>query len=189
MSGATCQSRSDEGDLVELVPVVRRIVVARVRDPHLADDLVQETLARVMAARSRVEADTLAPYAAATARNLVASHFQPQGPGPAQGAPARAEEATAPPVDDLIDQEDRRLLAAALDRLPASERDMLVAHEVERPGHEDAGRSAATRRPGAVAAQLGRARAKLRVEYLLLQEHVEPADRPLPSSPPGHLRR
>ena len=59
--------------ITDLLPLVRRVVAAKVRDPHLVDDLVQETLVRVMAARTRVEADTLAPYATVTARNLIAS--------------------------------------------------------------------------------------------------------------------
>src|SRR5919107_1927621 len=63
----------DEQSITELLPLVRRVVAAKVRDPQLVDDLVQETLLRVMAARSRVEADTLAPYATVTARNLIAS--------------------------------------------------------------------------------------------------------------------
>ena len=41
--------------IVELIPVIRRVVAARVRDHQLVDDLVQETLARVMAARHRIE--------------------------------------------------------------------------------------------------------------------------------------
>ena len=59
--------------IADLVPVIRRVVAARIRNPAQIDDIVQETLSRVMAARSRVERDTLAPYAVATARNLIAS--------------------------------------------------------------------------------------------------------------------
>ena len=62
--------------VAELLPVIRRVVAARVRDPGQVDDLVQETLARVMAARSRVEGDSLAPYAVVTARNLVVTAAQ-----------------------------------------------------------------------------------------------------------------
>src|SRR6185437_11520351 len=62
--------------VADLIPIVRRVVAARVRNPTQVDDIVQETLARVMAARSRVERDTLAPYAVATARNLIASTAQ-----------------------------------------------------------------------------------------------------------------
>ena len=134
---------------------------------------MQETLARVMAARSRVEGDTLAPYAATTARNLVASHFQSVELARRKAHLLAEEESAAPPVDDLVLKEERRLMSAALERLPAGERDLLVAHEVE--GQDT--RSMAARRdttPGAVAAALNRSRAKLRVEYLLLREDLEP---------------
>ena len=74
--------------ILELIPVIRRVVAARVRDHQLVDDLVQETLARVMAARHRIERDTLAPYAVAIARNLVGAAGTGPGPGQAQRAPA-----------------------------------------------------------------------------------------------------
>ena len=38
--------------ILDLLPLIRRVVGARVRDPHTVEDLVQETLARVMAART-----------------------------------------------------------------------------------------------------------------------------------------
>jgi RNA polymerase sigma factor (sigma-70 family) len=158
---------------VELVPVVRRIVMARVKDPHLAEDLVQEALTRVVAARSRVESATLAPYAATTARNVVASHFRREDLARRKAHLLEGEEESAPQADDLVAEEDKRFLAAALERLPAGERDLLVAHEVE---CQDTRALAASRdsTPGAVAAALSRARAKLRVEYVLLLEGVEP---------------
>jgi anti-sigma regulatory factor (Ser/Thr protein kinase) len=64
-------------------------------------------------------------------------------------------------------------MQAALGQLSEPERDVLVAHEIY-------GRSTAAlaedrdTTPGAVAAQLARIRAKLRVEYLLVHEQVEP---------------
>jgi len=154
------------------VPIVRRIVGARVRDPHLAEDLVQETLTRVVAARSRVEADMLAPYAATIARNVVASHFRREDLARRKAHLVAVEE-TSPPADDVLGGEDERLLGAALERLSADERDLLLAHEVD--GQQT--RSLAASRDstaGAVAAALSRTRAKLRVEYLLLQENLEP---------------
>ncbi len=64
---------ADDDALVDLVPMLRRVIGSRVKDPHTVDDLVQEALVRVMAARSRVEPDKLPHYAAVTARNLVAT--------------------------------------------------------------------------------------------------------------------
>jgi serine/threonine-protein kinase RsbT len=173
LSSVPCQAESEGDRLVELVPVVRRIVAARIRDPQVVDDLVQETLARVMAARARVEGDTLAPYAATTARNLVATYFQRQDLARRKAHLLADADTSNAPVDQLIDEEDEQLMAAALRRLPASERDILIAHEVR---GEDTKTLAAGRdsTPGAVAAALARIRAKLRVEYLLLQEGVEP---------------
>ena len=54
-------------------PAVRRIVAARVAGPATAEDLVQETLVRVLGAAARVEPGMLEPYAIVTARNVVAS--------------------------------------------------------------------------------------------------------------------
>jgi serine/threonine-protein kinase RsbT len=65
-------------------------------------------------------------------------------------------------------------MAEALTRLSDRERDTLLAHEVS--GQDT--RSLAAQlgsTPGAVAAQLNRTRARLRVEYLLAAERVEPA--------------
>lgn len=163
----------DPDAVVDLVPMLRKVIGSRVRDPHTVDDLVQETLARVMAARSRVAADTLAPYAAVTARNLVASMAKRNDRVRSRAHLLADVDESEPLGDDLIEREERSVVAMALDRLATADRDLLVAHEVER---QDT-RTLAERRdttPGAVAAQLNRARSRLRVEYLLVLEQVDP---------------
>ena len=173
MTDTRPQPGPDDGGIVDLVPMVRKIVAARIRDPEVVDDLVQETLARVMAARSRVQGATLEPYAAVTARNLVASLARGNDRARAKTHLLLDLDASDSPAQDLLRQEERSLLAQALARLPDEERDLLLAHEV----HDQDTRSLADHRdstPGAIAAQLSRVRAKLRVEYLLTQEHVEP---------------
>ena len=163
----------DSDAIVELVPMLRKVIGSRVRDPHTVDDLVQETLARVMAARSRVEADTLAPYAAVTARNLVASMAKRNDRARTRAHLLADVDLSEPLGADLVQREERSLVAEALERLATADRDLLLAHEVER---QDT-RTLAEHRdstPGAVAAQLNRARAKLRVEYILVQEKLEP---------------
>ena len=64
------------GDVAALMPMVRRIVLARVGAHPSADDLIQETLVRVLAALPRVEPGMLEPYAIVTARNVVASMWR-----------------------------------------------------------------------------------------------------------------
>ncbi len=164
---------ADDDQLVDLVPMLRRVVGSRVKDPHTVDDLVQETLVRVMAARSRVEPDKLPHYAAVTARNLVASMAEKNDRARSRShLLAEAGEGESP-VNDVLRQEERAMVGAALAQLPAGDRDVLMAHEVE--GQDTitlaAGQGST---PGAVAARLSRARASLRVEYLLLAEGIEP---------------
>src|SRR6476660_94199 len=148
---------SPEEPIVDLVPIVRRVVAARISDPATRDDIVQETLARVMASRSRVEHESLVPYAMTTARNLFAE---------ADGQEPR-------PEDELLRQEEASLVDTAMSRLTPAEQDILLAHEVE--GTDTATLAASHgSTPGAIAAQLGRTRSRLRVEYLVAQSGSQP---------------
>ena len=167
-----------DGAILDLVPVVRRVVAARIRDRHLVDDLVQETLARMMAARARLDPDALVPYAIVTARNLIATHVQ-RADRDRRKAHLVADPTAAPapaPEDELLRAERRSIVGEALRRLPERERDLLVAHEVE--GTDTATLAADVgSTPGAIAAQLARSRARLRVEVLLGQAPEPPTDR------------
>jgi serine/threonine-protein kinase RsbT len=164
--------------IVDLVPVVRRVVAARVADRGLRDDIVQETLVRVMESRSRIEHDTLVPYAIATARNLIASVAQREQRARRNAHLfAETDEPEPRPDEELLRQVDASLIEAAMARLSPTEREILVAHEVR--GTDTATIAAAVdSTPGAVAAQLNRARARLRVEYLIAEDgSAPPTDR------------
>jgi RNA polymerase sigma factor (sigma-70 family) len=160
-------------DLLELAPLLRRVIAARVHDRHAVEDLVQETLTRVMAARQRLEPRTLAPYAVVTARNLVKSLATSEDRSRRHAH--RLIDAREPvlPEEEALRGEENRAITTALGKLPQHDREALVAHEVE---GMDTATLAISRdsTPGAVAAQLSRARAKLRVEYLLELEQAEP---------------
>src|SRR5690349_15141019 len=134
---------------------VRRVVAARVRDPQLVDDLVQETLVRVMAARVRVEADKLAPYAAVTARDLVASVARNDHRARRMAHLLADPDVSERPEDGLLRDEESAAVAAALARLAPGEREMLLAHEVH---GQDTATLAATERstPGAIGRLYGR---------------------------------
>ena len=168
------EGRAPPPDVAALIPMIRRIVVARVPDRTTADDLVQETLARVLAASGRVEAGLLEPYAIVTARNVVASMWRDQDRH--RRNQHRIVDLRPPdaPDEGILASEDRLAVAEALARLSERERETLLAHEVSR---QDTASLAAElgSTAGAVAAQLNRTRARLRVEYLLAAEHLEPA--------------
>jgi RNA polymerase sigma factor (sigma-70 family) len=163
----------EHGDVVELAPLLRRVIAARVRDGHVVEDLVQEALTRVMAARERLEPRTLAPYAVVTARNLVRSLATSEDRSRRHAHRLIDVREPVLPEEEALRREENRAIKTALGKLPQQDQEALVAHEVE---GMDTATLASSRdsTPGAVAAQLSRARAKLRVEYLLELEQAEP---------------
>ena len=143
------------------------------RDPDVVEDLVQETLARVVASRDRVQGSDLAPYAATTARNLVATYAERSDRARNKAHLLVDVDVSEHPGDGLLRQEDRSAIQIGLSRLSVTERDLLIAHEVNGESTASLAESRNST-PGAVAAQLARVRAKLRVEYLLAHESLEP---------------
>jgi RNA polymerase sigma factor (sigma-70 family) len=160
-------------DVLELAPLLRRVIAARVREQQVVEDLVQETLTRVMSARRRLEPRTLAPYAVVTARNLVRSLATSEDRSRRHAHRLIDLREPMLPEEETLRREESRAITTALARLPQQDQEALVAHEVE---GMDTATLASSRdsTPGAVAAQLSRARAKLRVEYLLELEQAEP---------------
>lgn len=160
-------------DIADLIPMVRRIVHARVADHHAADDLVQETLVRVLGAAERVEPGMLEPYAIVTARHVIASMWKEQDRhrrNQHRVADLRVPES---PDTNLLQGEDRVAVARALQHLSERERRSLLAHELDGQATQSLAVELGST-PGAVAAQLNRTRARLRVEYLLALEQTEP---------------
>jgi serine/threonine-protein kinase RsbT len=155
------------------MPMVRRIVLSRVGAHSAADDLIQETLVRVLAALPRIEPGMLEPYAIVTARNVVASMWRDEDRRHRNQHKIVDLGAPETPDEPLLATEEQTAITLALERLDERERQTLLAHEV---AGEDtrtlAARSGST--AGAVAAQLNRTRARLRVEYLLALEQAEP---------------
>src|SRR4051794_7387958 len=169
----TSPDRRGPPDVAALIPIVRRIVAARVPDQATADDLVQETLARVLAAVDRIEPGMLEPYAIVTARNVVASMWRARARQQRHQHRVVDLRPSRSPDEDVLAEEDRTAMAEALTHLSDRERRTLLAHEVSgqdtRSLAAELGSTA-----GAVAAQLNRTRARLRVEYLLAAERIEP---------------
>jgi RNA polymerase sigma factor (sigma-70 family) len=155
-------------DLAALAPVVRGVIAPRVPAGDVVDDLVQETLVRVLAARHRLDPEALAPYAVVVARNLVSERWRDTERSRRHAHRFLDVPEPRRPEDEVLRREEAHAVSVALAQLSPRERDGLLAHEVQ---GRDTG-SLATEwasTPGAVAAQLHRARAKLRVGYLLAE--------------------
>ncbi|MFQ6171295.1 sigma-70 family RNA polymerase sigma factor [Oryzobacter sp. R7] len=181
MSGQAAAEPREPGidgeQVAALLPMLRRIVAARVGSHPSAEDLVQEALVRVLDARDRIEPGMLEPYAITTVRNLVATMWRSKDRDDRNLH--RALDPTEPERADqaVVVDEERVAMAQAVARLDDEDRAFLLAHDVEGQGTgplaEASGSTA-----GAVAARLKRTRARLRVEYLLALNHVElPTDR------------
>jgi serine/threonine-protein kinase RsbT len=165
--------RAHHEEMTELLAIVRRVVGARVGAHPAAEDLVQETLARVLAAAPSVDKDLLQPYAIVTAKNLVASMWRDADR--TRRNQHRAADLSVPdlPEDLVIVDEEQSAMGEALGHLEDHERALLIEHEVRGTDTKTIAEAEGTT-PGAVAARLNRTRARLRVEYLLSLEAVEP---------------
>lgn len=163
----------ERDEVAALLPMVRRIVMSRVGSHPAGEDLIQETLTRVLSAQPTIEPGMLEPYAIVTARNVVASLWRDDDRRKRnQHRVVDLSQPEAPDEKVVVDEEQSAILEA-LARLSQREREALIAHEVSGENTQ-ALASAAGSTPGAVAAQLNRTRARLRVEYLLALEQAEP---------------
>jgi serine/threonine-protein kinase RsbT len=172
---APTQNRRDlpADDLLEVRTIVRRVIGARVRDRHLVDDLVQETLTRVLASWERIEPATLVPYAITTARNVVASTWRQADTADRNLHRVLDVLPVERPEDTLLGREASEAVSHALTRLSDRDRDALLAHDVEGRDLASLAQDLHTS-SGALAAQLKRTRARLRVEYLLAMDQAQP---------------
>jgi RNA polymerase sigma factor (sigma-70 family) len=165
------QKPSPDG-IAELTAIVRRVVTSRVPNRETADEIVQETMVRLLATGRRLDDSAAGPYAVVTARNLVASQWRRNQTRRRHEHRLFDPRTARQPEDTIVEHEETAAVRAALERLRPRERNVLVAHEVSGQDTKSLADETGSN-PGAVAAQLNRSRAKLRVEYLL-EMHGEP---------------
>ena len=152
--------------MADVEAVVRRTLAARTRDRHLIEDLTQETLARLTGTEHRFSPDAERAYAVVTARNLLVSHFRRQSVHGRHLHRLLDDEGSDDPAQATLDREESDAMASALSQLDPADRDLLMRHEVSGTDLATlAGEANVT--SGAVAMRLARARANLRLEFLL----------------------
>src|SRR6478735_12383823 len=118
-------------DLTQLQAIVRRVVGARVGSHPAAEDLVQETLTRVLAASPTIEPGMLEPYAIVTARNVVASMWRDVDRKHRNQHRVVDLSTPDPPETQVLLDEEQSAMATALARLTERERRTLLDHEVK----------------------------------------------------------
>ena len=161
----------DEPDLIELAEIIRSALRARTADAHLIEDVTQETMLRVATAQMELEPASLRAYAIVTARNTLNSHFRKEGVA-RRHAHRVVDYTTLGGGEELtLEREENNALARALGALEATDRQLLLDHEVNDMSIGVLADRDQTSH-GAIAMRLARARAALRVEFLLVFRHV-----------------
>ncbi len=178
--------RPPRHDLEAEIPRLRRYARALCRDPGLADDLVQDALARALAAWAQRRPDgALRPWLFTILHNTWINRQRRESIRP--DGVALAEEDEGPAVSGgQLERLEWLDMAAALERLPEAQRSLLLLIAVEGLSYEEAAQVQAVP-PGTVMSRLTRAREKLR---LLLQDGGD-AEPHLPgrTAPGARLRR
>lgn len=164
-------------DLDKLEPLVRRVVAARLRDRDAVDDIVQETLTRLIEVRERLDLEALTPYAVVMARNLTASLARTEDRRRRHAHKLIDYRPVERPDEQVLEREESRAVAAALTKLSEQDRKAVLDHEVMDVDTATLARELRST-PGGVAVRLARARAKMRVDYLIALRGVDlPTDR------------
>jgi DNA-directed RNA polymerase specialized sigma24 family protein len=163
------------GQVAALAPGLRRYAAARHVDPADIDDLVQETTTRLLEVRARLDLATLFAYAMAVLNNLDRSNRRAVDVARRHRHRLLDLDAPTSADDEMIRSEQQQALRRALDNLAPEVKALLV-------DHYGSGTAPTTSTSGARAARLARARAQLRLEYLLALRRItlpEPRCRPV----------
>lgn len=157
---------STRADVVDVVEPLRRYVAAHTFQPADAEDVVQETVTRLLELGEPLAPDSAVAYALVTARHLLAD--EARAADRHRRHAHRLVDPARPPLPDeiVVDDEEHRALREALAAVPAEQRDLLIAHVLEdEPLAAIA--AGAGRSDSSLAAQLARTRARLRLDYVL----------------------
>ena len=159
-------SSSLDDQVVQITEPVRRYVRAHTPQPADADDVVQETLTRVLEHGRGLAPDSALAYALVTARHVLADRARESDRHRRHAHRVIDLRQPQRPDEAVTDQEERRALRDALADVPADQRGLLVAHILNDTPITalalEEGKS-----EGALAAQLARVRARLRLDYVL----------------------
>ncbi len=161
----------DPAEATELTQAARRAAVSRGCGWNAAEDVAQETLARVLVAAVRLDPAARLPFAITTARNLAVDAFRATARHRRNQHRLLDLTDAAQPEDEVLAAERSQALSSALDGLEPAEREALVAHSDGVSTADLAERDSTT--PGAVAARLARSRARLRVDYVIALRKVQ----------------
>lgn len=112
-------------------------ILRRVRDPFLADDLAQETLARLLAyARTNKVGDTAA-LGFRIAANLITDHFRAGGVAPAGELDEEIACGRPSAEQVLMERQRTALFTRALEKMPPLRREVFIRRRLQGQSHRE----------------------------------------------------
>ena len=166
------RSHQPADSLSDLATVVRHVLAARTRDHHLIEDLTQETLIRLTSSKQRLTPEAQLAYAIVTARNLLTSDARRQSVRRRHLHRLVEDTGHEGPEQDTLRREETDALTVALERIDPEDRDLLLRHDSQGDDLATLADQAHVS-SGAIAMRLTRARAVLRLEFVLAFRHIE----------------
>ena len=141
-------TREQDGRIAEVVEReqsrLRRFIRRRVPDPRDAEDILQDVFYRLVEAnRLLMPIDYVTAWLFRVARNRITDFFRKKTEEPFGDAAARDEDGDRLPFEDLLPSPEAgpeavyartallEALEIAVDELPAEQREVFVAHEIE----------------------------------------------------------
>ncbi len=139
-------ARQQDDDISKVVeqeqPRLRSFIRSRVRDPRDAEDILQDVLYELtQALQSMVPIDSITGWLFRVARNRIIDGFRKKKPESLDAAIAEGDDsltlgdllpsAEAGPEAWFVRQALLEALEAAVDELPADQREVFIAHEIE----------------------------------------------------------
>lgn len=152
--------RLDPERVVDHLPRLYRAARAWTASREEAEDLVQETIARVLSRPRVIRGDGELPYLLRALRNTLVSQRRTEGRRPATGPLAEELGTGSRPQDDPATAAEAREVHDAIAELPEEFRDALVAVDVAGLSYDEAARAFGVPQ-GTVTSRLFRARDRL----------------------------
>lgn len=148
---SACMARAQDGDrgsyrllLEEITPYLRALAAGRIGNRSDMEDTVQEILLTVHAVRHTYDpARPFGPWLVAIANRRIVDALRRQGRCGAHETPLDAEHETLLPAETNLQEEaaDARVLRAAIERLPAGQREAIRMLKLEEMSLKEAAAS------------------------------------------------
>ena len=131
MSLALNSNHFDQNDVIFLIPAIKRTITSRVKNRQDMEDLVQETLLKVLARDNLAQIQNLEAYACKVAKTLVIDFWKIQNISLAIHTEESIEEMTRTLEQAYITNENLCLALNHIEQMPAKRKQVFIKRRIE----------------------------------------------------------